>query len=106
MGIPSALFTNEEATDLGYINIRAATDGPLKSARWHCEYLWQFFERHADPEFKIELRRDFNARYWEMYLTTALVLAGYEVTCPKPGPDVGIVHRRQRIWGYGSGGRR
>ena len=23
---------------------------------------------------------------------------GYEVTCPKPGPDVGIKYRGQRIW--------
>ena len=33
-----------------------------------------------------------------MYLTTSLILAGYSVTCPKPGPDAGIVHRGQRIW--------
>jgi hypothetical protein len=33
-----------------------------------------------------------------MYLTTSLILSGYEVTCPKPGPDVGIIYRRQRIW--------
>ena len=39
-----------------------------------------------------------DARYWEMYLTTSLILAGYAVTCPKPGPDVGIIYKGQRIW--------
>jgi hypothetical protein len=56
------------------------------------------YEWHADNEFRMELRRTFDARYWEMYLTTSLIFAGYEVTCPKPGPDVGIIYRGQRIW--------
>jgi hypothetical protein len=92
------LFTDDEASDAGYRAIRDGTDLRLKLARWHCEYLWIFFERHADKEFRTELRRTFDARYWEMYLTTSLILAGYEVTCPKPGPDVGIMYRGQRIW--------
>ena len=96
MAIP--LFTNEEASDPGYCSIRDGTDPRLKLAKWHCEYLWILFERHADKQFRTELRRVFDARYWEMYLTTSLILAGYEVTCPKPGPDVGIVYRGQRIW--------
>jgi hypothetical protein len=92
------LFTGGEAADAGYCNIRDAKDGPLKSARWHCEYLWQFFERHADKDFRSELRSQFDQRYWEMYLTTSLILAGCQVTCPKPGPDVGIIYKGQRIW--------
>jgi hypothetical protein len=68
------------------------------TARAHCEYLWIFFQHHADLEFRNELRSNFDARYWEMYLTTSLILTGYEVTCPKPGPDVGIMYRGQRIW--------
>ena len=31
-------------------------------------------------------------------MTTTLILSGYEVTCPKPGPDVGILYRGKRIW--------
>ena len=72
--------------------------GRLRAARSHCEYLWIFFQHHADPEFRNELRSNFDARYWEMYLTTSLILAGYDVTCPKPGPDVGIMYKGQRIW--------
>lgn len=92
------LFASGDAPERGYCNIRDAKDGPLYSARSHCEYLWTFFQHHADPEFEIELRSNFNARYWEMYLTVTLICAGYSVTCPKPGPDVGIIHRGKRIW--------
>jgi hypothetical protein len=92
------LFTNDNASDPGYCAIRDSSNAHLKLAKAHCDYLWIFFERYADNEFRTELRRTFNARYWEMYLTTSLILAGYEVTCPKPGPDVGIIYRGQRIW--------
>ena len=92
------LFMDGEASDPAYRNIRDAKDGPLRLARSHCEYLWIFFQYHADPEFRTELKSNFDQRYWEMYLTTSLILAGYEVTCPKPGPDVGITYRGQRIW--------
>jgi hypothetical protein len=92
------LFSNEEAADPGYRSIRDGGDPRLRMAKWHCEYLWILFQRYADKEFRTELRRTFDARYWEMYLTTSLIFAGYEVTCPKPGPDVGIIYRKQRIW--------
>jgi hypothetical protein len=93
------LFMDGDASDPAYGNIREAKDGPLRSARHRCEYLWILFQAHADAEFRNELRREFDARYWEMYLTMSLILAGYEVTCPKPeGPDVGIFYKGQRIW--------
>jgi hypothetical protein len=92
------LFTSDDASDPGYSAIRDGSDSRLKRAKAHCEYLWIFFERHADREFRTELRRTFDARYWEMYLTVSLILAGFEVACPKPGPDVGIIYRGQRIW--------
>jgi hypothetical protein len=94
----TALFTDGEAADPAYRAVRDGTDARLKRAKAHCEYLWIFFERHADREFQTELRSTFDARYWEMYLTTALILSGYTVTCPKPGPDVGFIYRGQRIW--------
>jgi hypothetical protein len=92
------LFSNEEASDPGYRNIRDGSDRRLKLAKWHCEYLWMRFRPHADNEFRTEIRRTFDARYWEMYLTTSLIFAGFDVTCPKPGPDVGIIFSGQRIW--------
>jgi hypothetical protein len=33
-----------------------------------------------------------------MYLTTFLIKEGYDVRCPKPGPDVGIEVGGRRIW--------
>jgi hypothetical protein len=92
------LFTNDEASDPGYRSIRDAKKGPLRFAQWHCEYLWIRFRPHADNEFQKELLSTFNARYWEMYLTCSLIFAGYEVTCLKPGPDVGIIYEGRRIW--------
>jgi hypothetical protein len=92
------LWIDGDAPDPAYCNIRDAKSGPLVSARYHCEYLWIFFQHHADAEFRDELRKCFDQRYWEMYLTVSFILAGYEVTCPKPGPDVGIMYKGKRIW--------
>jgi hypothetical protein len=92
------LFEEGEDAEAAYRNIRDAKSGRLYSARGLCEYLWIVFERHADPEFRKELKSNFNARFWEMYLTASFIFAGFEVTCPKPGPDVGIMYRGQRIW--------
>jgi hypothetical protein len=94
----SFLFTPGDAADPSYRNVRDGTNERLRRAKAHCEYLWLFFEHCADPEFLTELRISFDARYWEMYLTVTLILGGYQVTCPKPGPDVGIIYRGRRIW--------
>jgi hypothetical protein len=94
-----SLFTHGAASDPGYVNIHNAKYGPLLAARYHCEYLWILFQAHADDKYGEQIRHEFDARYWEMYLTTSLILAGHSVTCPKPqGPDVGIVYKGQRIW--------
>ena len=78
------LFSDGDVESAGYRNIRDVKEGVLYRSRHHCEYLWIFFERHADKEFLKEIRSNFfDARYWEMYLTTSLILAGYEVSCPK-----------------------
>jgi hypothetical protein len=92
------LFTDDRATDTSYINIRAAKNEFTRAGRENCEALWEMFEPHADREFLIEIRKNFDARYWEMYLTTFFVREGYKVTCPKPGPDVGIEFCGRRIW--------
>jgi hypothetical protein len=93
-----SLFTDDHATDLAYINTRAASNEWSKGHRENCERLWEQYEPFADPEFRTELRSNFDARYWEMYLTTTLISLGYNVRCPKPGPDVGIEVDGLRIW--------
>ena len=93
-----SLFTNDPATDLGYINTRSANNDRAKACRANCEALWERFEPYADPEFVKEFASAFDARYWEMYLTIALLELGFELTCPKPGPDAGIIFEGRRIW--------
>jgi hypothetical protein len=92
------LFTDDPAADTSYINVRAATNDYTRKARENCELLWDKYEAYADPEFRIEIRSNFDVRYWEMYLTTFLIGEGYVVHCPKPGPDVGIDFEGHRIW--------
>jgi len=92
------LFTDAPATDVFYRNLRHATNEYTRKALADCQALWEIYEPFADPEFTTELRSNFDARYWEMYLTTVLIREGYEVCCPKPGPDVGIKFKDRRIW--------
>ncbi len=93
------LFTAGPAGDNCYVSIRDAIKGPLVAARTKCEYLWEIYEPYADDHFLTEIRNNFDARYWEMYLTVFLLEEGYEdVVCPKPGPDVGIRFGGKRIW--------
>ncbi len=91
-------FSSEPDADLSYRNIREATNDFTRAAREKCEALWELYEPYADKEFLIEIRNNFDARYWEMYLTTFLIQEGYKVVCPKPGPDVGIMFEGRRIW--------
>jgi hypothetical protein len=92
------LFSNHPATDLVYINTRDVDDSFARYSRKQCERLWEIYEPYSDSEFLTEIRSHFDARYWEMYLTTSLIDQGYKVTCPKPGPDVGIFFNEARIW--------
>lgn len=96
--VKQPLFGDGDASDLGYINVRKADNEHTGPARAHCEELWEKFEPYADKGFLVEIRSEFDARYWEMYLTTYLITKGYEVVCPKPGPDVGIEVDGLRIW--------
>ena len=56
------------------------------------------FLNHTRIAIFNEIRSNFYARYWEMYLITYLIGEGYTVHCPKPGPDVGIEFDKRRIW--------
>lgn len=73
-------------------------DACFASAREHCEDMWSEFCELADPNFKREFAARTHERWFEMYLTVSLIRAGYEVKCPKPGPDVLLHAGGQRIW--------
>jgi len=94
----SALFAEGGATDPSYINVRDARNAHAENIRTNCQEFWEVYEPYADKEFLTEIRSNFDARYWEMYLTTYLLREGYEVYAPKPGPDVGIRYKGCRIW--------
>src|SRR5690242_6440575 len=96
--VTTKVFADGDATDIGYMNVRAARDRRAKKDRENCESLWEIYEPYADAEFLVEIRNNLDARYWEMYLTTTLIQQGFKVCCPKPGPDVGIEFARRRIW--------
>lgn len=91
-------FFTEGPAGRTYANAMAASNEWTKRARAFCDDLWEDFEPHADPDFLGETRVKFEERFWEMYITVTLIRLGYQVTCPKPGPDVGIVVDGARIW--------
>jgi type I restriction enzyme S subunit len=70
----------------------------MRQCKANCEELWEQFEPYADPQFCVEIKNNFDARYWEMYLATFLIREGYKVCAPKPGPDLGVRYNGCRIW--------
>ncbi len=92
------LFASDCATYPIYIVLRTPENNRAIALREHCEALWERFEPCADDEFVTELGSNFSSRYWEMYLAIALIDMGFELTCPKPGPDIGIMFEGRRIW--------
>jgi hypothetical protein len=96
------LFSPGPATDLAYQNLRSGETEWLVAAKTRVEALWGQFYTFADANFLTEIRRDLQARFWEMYLTCAMLQhaesRGYRVSCPKPGPDILLEFQTSRIW--------
>lgn len=81
-----------------YKNVRNAEDENCKRAKEHCEDLWCNFAQHADKHFLDEFQIHFHQRWFEMYLTVSFIRAGFDVMCPKPGPDVLLTLGGRRVW--------
>ncbi|MEP3475409.1 MAG: hypothetical protein ABJN57_04250 [Hyphomicrobiales bacterium] len=96
--IYQSLFSNSSATDRTYINLRSKQTERQKELHDYCEGLWNKYKDFSDTNFVTEIARDFQPRFWEMYLTVSLIDMGFKVECPKPGPDVGIVLDNKTIW--------
>lgn len=86
------------ASDEIYNLVRDPNNSQCADAKKSSESLWQRFQKFADPHFRTEIQKDFEARYWEMYLTCAVEDMGYSVSCPKPGPDVQVIVGENTIW--------
>ena len=94
----TSLFSNSDATDKTYINLRSKHTDRQKDLHDYCENLWSIYRKYSDPNFITSIANDFQNRFWEMYLTVSLIDMGFEVICPKPGPDVGVVLDETIIW--------
>lgn len=95
----SELFTHlPHAVAPGYINLRTASGSEAKQCRDFCEYLWDRFKPYADDGFLQDFPTHLHQRFWEMYLTVAILRAGHRIDARKPGPDIGLLHRGKRIW--------
>ncbi len=87
-----------DASDPAYVNIRDGEPEPAKNARELTERLWRLYRPYADPHFRTEIQSAFDERFWEMYLTCALLDLGLPVSCPKPGPDVQLSLDETTVW--------
>ncbi|MBI2830713.1 MAG: hypothetical protein HYX79_00450 [Chloroflexi bacterium] len=93
------LFSNDitPADDL-YRIIR--DDERYVEEKSHMENLWKTYQPYADRDYLKKITEDFDARFWEMYLTCTLVHYSFNVVpkqMPK-GPDIKIDHGSTTIW--------
>lgn len=89
---------DDSKADLSYINTRVPRHRGAQLARNNCDELWREFEPYASDHFLAEFPYRFHQRWFEMYLTVALLRAGLEVECLERGaPDVRIRHRDGRV---------
>jgi type I restriction enzyme S subunit len=97
--VSDRLLTPGPASDPWYSGLRDATDARTVEIREWCEALWARHQTYADTHFLVQIRQNFHARFWEMYLTVTLLELGHRIACPKPmGPDVGIEIDGRRVW--------
>lgn len=94
----SIFRTDIKIKDPSYKNLCDGTDPADIAGKKLSETLWKQFESFSDVNFLEELAIDFDARFWEMDLTVELLNQGLDVSCPKPGPDVCVTDKEQRIW--------
>lgn len=93
------LFLNGDTDfDPVYKAIRDSENPCDKKGKQFCIDLWEIFEQFSDDHFVSQIQKDFHARFWEMYLTCTLIEKGYQVTCPKPGPDILLSCNQSSMW--------
>ena len=100
MANTSPLFSHNQTKEscAAYESIRDGTNDRCRLVREHCEDLWQDYQGFEDKHFLQEFSLHFHSRWFEMYLTVALLRAGISVECPKPGPDILATFDERRVW--------
>jgi type I restriction enzyme S subunit len=95
------LCNNVTTNDPVYNYICTDSAERAKVARAYTEALWVKYQPYADHNFKEQIRNDFDARFWEMYLTCTLMDKGYEITKKIgkiAGPDTRVEYEDNIIW--------
>lgn len=95
----SSLFSDKPpGASLSYTAKRSGANPVAIEARVHCEDRWRDYAPLADRNFRSQFPLHTHERWFEMYLTVALLRAGLDVWCPKPGPDVLLTVNERRVW--------
>jgi type I restriction enzyme S subunit len=91
-------YSTPEGACQTYLSLQTADNLLALASKEHCEGLWQDFKDLADVNFLTQFPLHLHQRWFEMYLTVALIRSEYTVECPKPGPDILVTIGDQRIW--------
>jgi hypothetical protein len=88
-------------SDEFYRMIRDENRAPVVELRSYLENLWATYHDYADKDFPAQLAQDFEARFWEMYLTCTLIHKSFNVLPKRTrarGPDIQIEYGSTTIW--------
>jgi hypothetical protein len=88
-------------SDEFYRMIRDENRAPVVELRSYLENLWGTYHDYADKDFPRQLAQDFQARFWEMYLTCTLIDKSFNVLPKRTrarGPDIRIEYGSTTIW--------
>lgn len=90
-------FLRGQDCSRGYANFRGMRK--WKELRRYANSLWALYEPYADSHFREDARNHFLQRYWEMYLTVALMANGSTpIRSGAIGPEFHFVYRNKRVW--------
>lgn len=98
----SGLWLDGEKWDIGYRNLRDSDAEYCTTIRPLLDESWKKFQPFADKDFVAKFALHPDARFWEMYLTNAMLDGGKNVI-PRSkrsqfGPDILIQEGGKNIW--------
>jgi hypothetical protein len=88
-------------SDEFYRMIRDENRAAVVKLRSYLLNLWDIYHDYADKDFPEQLAQDFQARFWEMYLTCTLIHKSFKVLPKRTrarGPDIRIEYGLTTIW--------
>ena len=96
---PNLFEYNTEAIDPIYNKVRDGSEEYFIESRAFMRELWGLYKPYADSNFEQQLQIDFNARFWEMYLSCALIQQNLPIQHRMDSwPDVLIDDPDRRVW--------